>query len=81
MQGVKFKSKEDKDKHGLRRRRQKIFHFGVRKLGLQGGRREEKRRRREEKKRKRRRNPGLEIDISWLGTSPLFGNLVWNFGM
>ena len=33
----------------------------------------EEKRRREEKKRKKRRNPGLEIDIGWFGTSPLFG--------
>ena len=43
---------------------------------------EKKKRREEEKKRKRKRNPGLEIDIGWFGTSPLFGTLVcdvWNY--
>ena len=37
---------------------------------------EEKERKEEEK----RRNPGLEIDIGWFGTSPLFGTCMELFG-
>ena len=34
-------------------------------------------RRKERKEEEKRRNPGLEIDICWFGTSPLFGTFVW----
>ena len=87
MQGVNFKPKEDKAKHGLKIRPKKISFWNGNVRASRWGEGEREKRREEKKKEKGRREEEENLGLKLLfGTSFLFGIFllvwkVWNLYM